>query len=123
MGIINFRSIWKQITSLLHLRCCCLGTHQTVVVFAPCKRVVSDMVLKCRKALSIKFYNKYWAAKGCQISFRRSSAKVWQRIHLKIICHTLAAQDLLWNLILKTSQQMSPCRLLLYCRENLFCPQ
>ena len=38
----------------------------------PCKRGVSDMELNSRNVLSIRFQNKSWAAKGCQIICRWS---------------------------------------------------
>ena len=37
------------------------------------KRVVSNMELNCRNVLSIKFHNKSWASKVCQMIFRWSS--------------------------------------------------
>ena len=38
----------------------------------PCKKGVSNMELISRNVLSIKFHNRSWAAKGCQIIFRWS---------------------------------------------------
>ena len=58
---------------------------------------VCDMRLNCNNALSIKFLNKSWTAKGYQMIFRWSPTEH----HLKIIWQSLAAQDLLWYLILK----------------------
>ena len=69
----------------------------------PFKRVASVMGLNCCNILGTKFHNKFWATYGCQMTFMWFSAED----HLKIIWQPNAAQDLLWNLILKTLQELS----------------
>ena len=79
-------------------RCHKLGPHY--------KRVVSDMWINCNNVLRIKFLNKCWEAKSAGD-------------YLKVIWQSLAAQDLLWNLILKTLLPIC-CMFVQYFFINMF---
>ena len=74
-------------------------------VFA--SRLVSDMELNSCNVLRIRFHNKSWAAFGCQMIFKWSSAEN----HIKVIWQPYVVQNLLWNLIPKILQHLSPMTL------------
>ena len=70
-------------------------------------------------ALIIKFHNKSWAAIGCQMTSMWPSARAEN--NLEVIWQPTAAQDLLWNLIIKALLVMILCCLLHSCTEHQTC--
>ena len=70
-------------------------------------------------AVIIKFHNKSWAAIGCQMTSGWPSARAEN--HLEVIWQPRAAQDLLWNLIIKAFLVMILCCLPHSCTVHQTC--
>ena len=68
------KSQWPEFLAYISIVTGVCLLHSKFNWSSPFKKVVRDMGLNCSIVLIIKFYNKSWADKGCQMIYRRSSA-------------------------------------------------